>query len=374
LISTNSKFDLVINFSELLGYSNILTIPRWQTDDKCHLVTDNETHGFDYNTEMAFSFSHIALDQGATKWINDMPSRCRQLLLEHDELFEKNWLSLYFSIGLNSHVCDLLESNPILLALLTQKACSGLWSIEKFIQVATAKQTDILKSCGLPPNKSVAKTLSRISVKSLRHQTLSTINSFLDCTACHKINHLKNFNVELMKLLTQYPELAASCLILNNTVDVSNREFKFMFNDTLRLLNLFNYPNPLIRIGGCKSVNQLQVLHDRLTLKLNKIERDGEINVNFCEPPFVGNEDIIPITHSKELYSEGRIQSHCLGSYLNQIVSNKYYAYKVLRPERATLGLKLVGKEVWQFDQLRLVHNGKPSKETMESVNHWLNS
>jgi len=372
LISTNSNSDLVIDFSEMLGYSSVLTIPEWKGENKCLITNDGETDGFEYNQQLYFSFSQLVAEQGVTEWVNKIPLKIRTLLLKHDELFENNWLALYLSMGNNYYISDLLESNPVLLAWLTQVASEECWSFERYVKIATSKQKVILQSVGLPANNSTVKTLSRISLSSLRHRNLQLLRQFFKSTENRQVNHIKELNVDLLKILSEYPELVTSALILHDASDINSTEFKTTFNDTFRLLNQLNFDDPIKRLGQCNSYNQLLALHDNLTVRLNAIKQNGELFVNFTEPPLEGNENIVPICNSEDLYSEGRLQEHCLGSYHNNIVIRNYYAYKVLQPERATLGIKRVGGTSWQLDQLKLAHNKEPSKETFEMVNQWM--
>ncbi|MEA1053130.1 hypothetical protein U5801_25465, partial [Lamprobacter modestohalophilus] len=65
------------------------------------------------------------------------------------------------------------------------------------------------------------------------------------------------------------------------------------------------------------------------------------------------------------------LMRHCVASYTYQIYDSQYAVYKVLEPERLTLGLSLRHGGVG-LDQLKGVANRAPSPEAQAAVEQWL--
>ena len=65
--------------------------------------------------------------------------------------------------------------------------------------------------------------------------------------------------------------------------------------------------------------------------------------------------------------------SHCVGSYWRKIVRGDYAVYRVLEPERATLGLRWSkARPAWSIDQLRGFANQPVRPETKVLVRDWV--
>ena len=62
---------------------------------------------------------------------------------------------------------------------------------------------------------------------------------------------------------------------------------------------------------------------------------------------------------------------NCLPGYAERIASGSYFAYKVLRPERATL-LLYKSERGWMPWQLKTMANGDPKASTLKLVQAWL--
>ena len=91
-------------------------------------------------------------------------------------------------------------------------------------------------------------------------------------------------------------------------------------------------------------------------------------------PPLSGTEAIIPLSSYDALTNEGRIMSHCVASYEDDIVLRQVsYVFKVLYPERATLEIRRDSVESWDWyiNSIKAVKNGAVSKKTVTFVEKW---
>lgn len=93
---------------------------------------------------------------------------------------------------------------------------------------------------------------------------------------------------------------------------------------------------------------------------------------NFLEPPVPGSADIVPLTDAGQLLEEGRAQRNCVGGYTSRVVGGKVFVYRVLKPERATLSLRMGADGGWEIEQLLRACNQPVSPATVQSVRLWL--
>lgn len=130
----------------------------------------------------------------------------------------------------------------------------------------------------------------------------------------------------------------------------------------------------MTRIRSCKYMTQLTNLHDRLVSAVNDKALQGMPLIEYGEPPIRETPIIVPITNNRDLHMEGKIQHHCIFVYHNRIARGEYFAYQILEPERATLGLNKTVAGGYLIDQIYLKYNGIVSDATRELVKVWLNS
>jgi len=97
-------------------------------------------------------------------------------------------------------------------------------------------------------------------------------------------------------------------------------------------------------------------------------------NIIYPEPPIQGNNYIVPITSKGSLFNEAVSQHHCVKIFHKEILEGSYYVYKILIPERATLGLRITSGQKPQIDQLVLERNKNVSAETELIVESLLNN
>jgi hypothetical protein len=78
-----------------------------------------------------------------------------------------------------------------------------------------------------------------------------------------------------------------------------------------------------------------------------------------------------PIRIPSELYQEGILMRNCLPGYADRIASGSYFAYRLMKPERASLLLYKSGRG-WMPWQLKTISNGNPKSSTVRMVQAWL--
>ena len=122
-------------------------------------------------------------------------------------------------------------------------------------------------------------------------------------------------------------------------------------------------------INNCRNFCEIKRYHDRLSSKLDDLVPESDV---IFEPTTLkGTKFIIPILSLLELRKEGRDLKHCIRSYQYQISEGTYAAFKVMKPERATLGIDINECGKYSIDQIQGLSNDTVSKETIDYIGKW---
>ncbi|MEH6823754.1 MAG: PcfJ domain-containing protein [Motiliproteus sp.] len=190
------------------------------------------------------------------------------------------------------------------------------------------------------------------------------------------IKHEKELSFDLLGFIRRYKSLSNSTL--SKYYSRSGRPLRSAMNATIgdifRLSGYVEGKVSLHEIRKCSSLEDLEWIHDRLMNRLN-LQLDSGYEVAFPTPPLNGNEHIVAIENGSELKIEGRSMCHCIYSYLHEVLDGRYYAFRVLWPERATLGVWIEscgGSQRVRLDQLKGRKNTAVAKQTEDFVTAWI--
>ena len=89
----------------------------------------------------------------------------------------------------------------------------------------------------------------------------------------------------------------------------------------------------------------------------------------------VGDLEIVPIENSGDLYREGALMHHCVGTYADDVRAGRLYVYSVRRDGQRVATLALARDRTSnkaQLDQLRGPCNAEPSHAIASAVQRWL--
>jgi hypothetical protein len=91
-------------------------------------------------------------------------------------------------------------------------------------------------------------------------------------------------------------------------------------------------------------------------------------------PPLSGTESIVPISSYDMLRKEGKSQRNCIAGYWRSIAGEKprYYAYRVLKPQRATLMIVKRAGGSWMLQEAKVANNKPISDKTHGAIAEWL--
>jgi hypothetical protein len=178
----------------------------------------------------------------------------------------------------------------------------------------------------------------------------------------------------------KFPALLYS-KFLNNWQGSWTAEEYELFDGIMRMAETNHDGDYKYWLKGCGDLETLKTRHATLVDKMVEQNRhifdDGftDYAAPYPEPPIKGTETIVPVRNYQDLIDESEQQHHCVATYRGSIVNGRYFVYKILEPERATLGITILnmnnGKVSLRIDQLRGFKNHKVNEETEKFVLSW---
>jgi len=229
------------------------------------------------------------------------------------------------------------------------------------------------------------KFLMKIRDFSYQHEDLLLLKGMLrDDPLMFKLRHVRAVNWPVLRLFYKQPYIlemkcALDCLSASNCRDA------FMFlgkvgmyiRDIRRMCQTASLEYPWTRICAMKNAFQIKKLHDALAIELNRknkaaiIEKYGE---DLPPSPLKGTETIVHISQVRELLAEGEEMAHCVGGYVERVMSGDVYIYRILEPERATMELERMPDGKFRIVQVKSCKNGDVSNEALQLLKDWLGS
>jgi hypothetical protein len=197
-----------------------------------------------------------------------------------------------------------------------------------------------------------------------------------------KLRHVREINWPVLRLFFKQPFiLEMKCAL--DCISVSNCRDAFMFlgkvgmyiRDIRRMCETASLDYPWTRICAMKSAFQIKKLHDALSVELSRknkeaiVEKYGE---DLPPSPLKGTETIIHISKVRDLLAEGEEMAHCVGGYVERVMSGNVYIYRILEPERATMEVERMPDGKIRIVQVKLYKNGDVSNNTFKLLNDWL--
>jgi hypothetical protein len=92
----------------------------------------------------------------------------------------------------------------------------------------------------------------------------------------------------------------------------------------------------------------------------------------WCPGGIHGGFDIVPVTTSADLYLEGRLMHHCVGTYGDDVRSGRCYIFSVRKDQAPIATLELVrGSTGVTIGQIRGPCNKQPEKVVLRAANSW---
>ncbi|MGO1617361.1 MAG: PcfJ domain-containing protein [Oceanisphaera sp.] len=256
------------------------------------------------------------------------------------------------------------------------------WSEETTAALLTRSRVEILQVIAGVGHKALVKALGRVQLDKGDYQELLVLRDFLGQPSwLERVKHQSCINIYALCAYRKFPLLLNSAWLHQyDYSDVTSSTQLHMalceayryWQDALNMAALLEMADGHIALARCASFDDIKALHDRWVDRLNQsshLIRQG--STLFPAPPLAGNEHIFPITSAEDLFEEGRLMHHCVGSYVRSVQAGECYIYRVLSPERATIEVRwLNGKP--DIAQVSLAYNDRPSEQTRLAIRNWL--
>lgn len=270
---------------------------------------------------------------------------------------------------------DLVETNPALGVCVASgfaraEASTGVWPVNWFRQ----KRRELCRRLGFGGSESSVRLLAKIrpeaaDVRRLRRlrETLSNpyIAPLLRHVAVIQAEHL------IVASALSYPELVSFRLFTEVVAEGANGgrvNHCALLSDTIWLLDSVQEERRVFR-----SLRHLLATHHRLAEQtgLSGPHAEDPKKLLFPSPPIPGIEGIEPILSAFELREEARVMEHCVERYLTEILAGRRYVYRMLRPERGTIGLRKRNGDWCVFDY-KGRSNHRLGSDAVAAIRLWL--
>lgn len=384
--------ELTIDLTPLLNQPVSLVLTGWQSEfgiswrnefESTNDETENiiEVHNDPFEASL-FPIEFINHEM-LKPWRVQMPDDLLALL----KCYKGNAFGMLILCSRHSHVYELFQNDPTMFWLVFTHAQQHDWSEVQFVATCRLKRTEQLKACFLPARKSAVKLLRKLRFKQFAKKEYDLIIQLFNLDF-EVLNHRTVIDHTLIRFLVDYPRLIDSQLIQCWESD-DFKPLSMLVNDIERMscrLHL-DSDTALREISHCTDMRQIQVMHDKLVKQLNdylqRIAANNQFkpidsDKPFSPPPLPGNQHIVPITDLKTLQDEGIQLQHCVAGYDYDILEGRYYVYRIMSPERATLGIKIYRTRTQtlglRIDQLKGFQNQTVSHETRKAVLIWFNT
>ena len=129
---TDEINDLIINFSQYLGYECIVKITSWNKGITWSGIEEAEILTVSDISEFGVPFVSICNTGKANLWLSTFPESMQERLIDYELKYEGTVYVLLWFISRSQYACELFETNPLLVWLVLKTAQSKSWDI-KFI-------------------------------------------------------------------------------------------------------------------------------------------------------------------------------------------------------------------------------------------------
>ncbi|MEZ9368438.1 PcfJ domain-containing protein [Shewanella sp. 10N.286.51.B2] len=308
------------------------------------------------------------------EWYKSIP---KEFLAKSAPFPEHQYQMLWLAANVKP-AAQILLTRPLLLVLICEH-----YSVDNETAkiVAQLGQRDILKRLGYHGSKGALKFIDKLVLKFDRDIELQHVKKQLDKRFCRYqvFKHYSMVNFNALSIDNRYPFLTGTRFgqVIASDQNIKRVSLVAYLLDALMLGVQLGINDPVQRIGILQSIDELEQLHQRWVDRRNNLRRQ-QLRPKDADKPYpiiiVGNEQIIAINNYDALFDEGAKMKHCIAIYHQQIASGEYCAFSMLKPERMTIGVKIIKKETTliQLDQISGVCNSLPSNEAREHAYRWL--
>lgn len=315
-------------------------------------------------------------DPTLAHWRKDIPPETITAL----EQFDTNLLPDLLTVAQcdPEKFLDWAKFCPALLVLaLYSKGLEANVDKERIFRLMHCGWRTVLVERGWIPKRSTLRILQKIKPACLNNLVFGLLRNHLKCPRKLRIiQHLKRIDYSMIDTLHLPPEVLSV-----NLVELSGNKAKLHYAQSIRHLceEIMHYRKEmnLLPLWPYKSgqISDETLFHADQRIIMYRSLSGISSRTRFPKPPLsafrTSKFEAVPISTPRELYAEGICMRNCLPGYAAQIACGTHYAYRVLKPERASLLLTNTGND-WMPSQLKTRANGTPKATTVKMVQAWI--
>lgn len=273
---------------------------------------------------------------------------------------------------------ELLEQNPALgfctANLARFRNLSGNLG-KQAAELSRRPQRAVLSWLDFPDTQAWVNLFSKILPETVTVERVLALRAVATTAeVAQRLAHVPVINAGLLKLANKPNLLAQVSPALLNEIAAAEEE-RLQGSAVHLLEDLARELESMGRRSGLAVIKTLEKLRQRSHEVAEEFQNYVVVQRavgSFLEPPVPGTVDIVPLTDAGQLLEEGRAQRNCVGGYAPQVAGGKVFIYRVLKPERATLSLRLGADGGWEIEQLLRACNQPVSPATALAVQRWL--
>jgi hypothetical protein len=271
---------------------------------------------------------------------------------------------------------ELLESNPALAFAVALgenlSRCESPTSYrQKRHRLAYRAQRELQALLGFPSTERARRALRKVCPSAVTVERLKRLRIWLaDTVIGARLAHVSRINAGVMAILEKDNIRNIGPAALEEVARQSDVEAAQMAGRLAEAIRLWRSAAPRVQPPQVMRLNEIRDQQPAMVAEARRLLFE---QVRFPSPPIPGTESIVPITSKGMLLLEGESQHNCVANYADEIERGRYAVYRLLRPERATVGLKRL-KGQWILDQVACACNQSPSFESSRVVNVWFNT
>lgn len=243
------------------------------------------------------------------------------------------------------------------------------------------KRKDIAAALGFPAETAALATrvLGRIPTRELCPDTIRSLRAALTCgdTRTRKLlAHARRINRMAVKLVEDpdVVEWLTPALLHEIGLVDSLRDACALYElvrDTLGMLARREARMPEVR-----SITEMRALHDTEIerAQFDLAERRQNLELPSAPVPELPGQIEYVSASQAALDAEGADMHNCVGGYAPRVARGECFIYRVMEPERCTVEINLGRDGRFRITQIRAVCNGRVHRETVRTVERWLDT
>jgi hypothetical protein len=313
-----------------------------------------------------------------------VPKAVQEIIGPH---FKYSQIQLLKAIRFCPELMELARSCLPLFWLVVEKNSDvNVLSSWDFVRLLRLRRKEILARLGNVGTESSVRLMSKMKMDCFSDEDFFNLKDVM--RSAEKIFLLRHFKVIAKAHLfaaAHHPELLGYSFVRNelmrkNTSTGAINHLVSLYKDTCNMADTLHKENMVDFFNTIKSFQKLKRRHDALAEEMNVNGRNTSIfeklldtygQERFPPAPIPGSQTIQPICSLPELAREGQEMQNCILTYGRHIYEGSFFCYKILKPERGTVGLDLT-QGIPRIVEIQLKKNNTPSPATVLAVEEWL--